>query len=342
MQITNLDAKLNKGESLSGPEMTGAMEEIISGTLETGQIEGFLLALRKKGESVTEIAAAARVMRAHALKLSRSYPELLDTCGTGGDGKHTLNVSTLAALVACAAGARVAKHGNRSVSSVCGSADLLELLGVAVDLEPAAVERMISATGFGFFFAPRFHPAVKHAMPARKNIKGKTLFNILGPLSNPAGACHQLLGVYEERLVETCAGVLRELGSKRALVVHGADGLDEISISGPTIVAELTEGVVNTYTISPDEFGISKAPAEALYCAKKEENKERALQILKGRPGPGFDIVRLNAAAALYAAGKAVSIQEGVLAATKTLAGGSAFQKLEEIVAFTRRIKNIS
>jgi anthranilate phosphoribosyltransferase len=334
MQITNLDAKLNKGESLSGPEMTGAMEEIISGTLETGQIEGFLLALRKKGESVTEIAAAARVMRAHALKLSRSYPELLDTCGTGGDGKYTLNVSTLAALVACAAGARVAKHGNRSVSSVCGSADLLELLGVAVDLEPAAVERMISATGFGFFFAPRFHPAVKHAMPARKNIKGKTLFNILGPLSNPAGACHQLLGVYEERLVETCAGVLGELGSKRALVVHGADGLDEISISGTTIVAELTEGVVNTYTISPEEFGISKAPAEALYCAKKEENKECALQILKGRPGPGFDIVRLNAAAALYAAGKAVSIQEGVLAATKALISGAAFKKLEEITRF--------
>ncbi len=215
------------------------MEKMVAGQLADAEIESFLTQLHSRGETAAEILTAAKVMRRHSVKLKKVFPDLLDTCGTGGDSRNTLNVSTIASIVACAASATVAKHGNRSVSSVCGSADLLEMLGMRIDLPPQAVEEMIETIGFGFFFAPRFHPATKYAMPARKRIQGKTIFNVLGPLTNPAGARFQLLGVYEDRLVPLVAQAVLGLGVKKALIVHGEDGMDEISLTGKTRIAEV-------------------------------------------------------------------------------------------------------
>ncbi len=323
-------------KDLSPAEMTQVMEAIVTGRMSDEEIERFLLGLREKGETVAEIAAAVKVMRKHSLQLSKNFPSLLDTCGTGGDGCQTFNVSTVAAILACAAGAKVAKHGNRSVSSTCGSADLLEMLGVKIDLPTAAIERSIEGVGFGFFFAPTFHPATRFAMPARKKIKGKTIFNILGPLSNPAGACYQLLGVYEESLVEIVAKVLLELDAVKALVVHGKDGLDEISISAETVVAELHQGKVKTYEIKPEHFGLTASDPAALQCASKEEAKQIALKVLQGKKGAASDIVCLNAGAALYAAGLVSSIQEGLERCQTTLEQGAALKKLEKIVAINQ------
>ncbi len=314
--------------------MTQAMEAIVSGKADDADIEAFLLALKEKGETVEEIVSAACVMRKHALRLSKNYPELVDTCGTGGDHRNTLNISTAAALVACSAGARIGKHGNRSVSSVCGSADLLEGFGVRIDPPVFEIEKCIETTGFGFFFAPIFHPATRFAIPARKRIKGKTIFNLLGPLCNPAGAERQLLGVYDKSLVDVMAKALKELGSKRALVVHGRDGLDEISTSDETTVAELKQGNVKTYKIAPEDFGIPRAALSALQCSSKEECKIIAEKTLKGEPGPASDIVCLNAGAALYVAGKAASIKEGVSLSRKTIESGTAYHKLNEIINF--------
>ena len=316
--------------------MAGAMEAIVTGGVSDDALEAFLVRLREKGETAQEIAAAARVMRAHSLKLSKQFTHLLDTCGTGGDAKHTFNISTVAALVVCAAGVCVAKHGNRSVSGICGSADLLEALGLRIDLPPAEIEKSIETQGFGFFFAPRFHPATRYALPARKRIQGKTLFNLLGPLSNPAGASFQLLGVYEERLVALMAGVLRELGAARALVVHGSDGLDEVTLCGKTRVAELNAGTVKTYEITPRDFGLPEAPTSTLVCGSKEECRQAALQVLKGDRGPKSDVVCLNAGAAFFAAGRSKNIADGVRLAQTTIAGGAALRKLNEIVEFSR------
>ena len=336
MDLSETLLKLKNRDSLTSSEMEKSLRAIMSGAVPTPSIEEFLVGLRQKGESVEEIVSAARVMREHAVKLSRKYEDLLDTCGTGGDAKNTLNISTLSAITACAAGARVAKHGNRSVSSLCGSADLLEMLGVRIDLTPDAVERCIEETHFGFFFAPLFHPATKAAMPARRNIEGKTIFNLLGPLSNPAGADFQLVGVYDKTLVETVAQALMRLGTRRAMVVHGLDGLDEISLSGPTQVAELQNGSIRVYLIHPEDFGLKIVPLKTFQCFSKEDNKESALKILRGKPGPQSDIVCLNAGAALYVAGQAPTIQEGFLEAQKALHSQQAAEKLEEIVEFTQ------
>ncbi len=328
--------RLRRRRSLDTESMARAMEAIVRGEASDDAIEAFLLALRAKGETDVEIGAAARVMRGHCVRLSKSYPDLLDTCGTGGDSKGTINVSTLAAIVAAAAGARVAKHGNRSVSSVSGSADLLEGLGVRVDLEPEAVEACIERTGFGFFFAPRFHPATRLAMPARKRIQGKTVFNLLGPLCNPAGAGYQLLGVYAEALVPVLARVLADLGTRRALVVHGLDGMDEITTCERTSVAEVSRGVVNSYRVAPEDFGLPRAVPEELAVASREAAVEAARGVLAGQEGAKTDIVLLNAGAALFVTGRARSIKEGIAAGRATLRSGAALRKLGEIAAFTQ------
>ena len=324
-------------KSLTANEMKVAMRRIMTGEMADPDIEAFLTQLRERGETAVEVAAAAEVMREHAVKLPKAFDDLLDTCGTGGDGLQTLNVSTLSAIVACAAGARVAKHGNRSVSSVCGSADVLEALGVKIDLSADAVAECLGQTGFGFFFAPLFHPAVKAAMPARKRIGGKTLFNILGPLSNPANAAFQVIGVYEDRLVPIVAGALDKLGIRRALVVHGKDGLDEISLSGPTSVAELREGRVSEYSVVPEDFGLKREPLENLRCRTPQQSLEAARSVLRGDNGAPTKIVCLNSAAALYVAGKTASIKEGVLAAMDALEAGLADKKLKAIAHFTQR-----
>lgn len=326
-------------KGLKPEEMKAVMKRIMSGEMPDADIEGFLLSLRERGESASEIAAAASVMRENSVKLPKSFPDLLDTCGTGGDGQKTLNVSTLSALVAAAAGARVAKHGNRSVSSVCGSADLLEMLGVKIDLPPEAVAECLEKTRFGFFFAPLFHPAVKAAMPARKRIQGKTLFNILGPLSNPAGASFQIVGVYEARLVPLVAEALKTLGTRRAMVVHGKDGLDEISLSGETRIAELKDGDIFEYTVVPEDFNLKREPLENLRCHTPEMNLEAARQVLRGDSGAAAKIVCLNAAAALYVAGKAGSVKEGVLVAMDAIESGRAGKTLKAVADFSQKYK---
>lgn len=330
-------SKLSQKESLNSEEMTAAMELVVSGKALDEEIERFLLVLREKGETAVEIVSAAKVMRKHAVKLSKVYPDLLDTCGTGGDGQHTLNISTLAALVACAAGAKVAKHGNRSVSSVSGSADILESLGIKIDLPVETIEKSLNATDFAFFFAPQFHPATRFAMPARKKIQGKTIFNILGPLSNPANVSYQVIGVYDKRLLETMAKALLDLCVKRALVVHGLDGVDEISISSETMVMEFDSGKLKNYQISPEACGIKKSSLEALRCRSKEEAKALALDVLKGIEGPAFDAVSLNAAAALYVSGRTHSIKDGVESAKLYLKKGAVYNKLQEIISFTQK-----
>jgi len=330
-------AKLRQGKVLTAAQMKNLMRGVMSGTVQDKDIEEMLLIMRERGETALEIAAAALVMRENALKLPKEFPDLLDTCGTGGDGQRTLNVSTLSALTASAAGARVAKHGNRSVSGICGSADLLEMLGVKVDLPPEAVAGCLERTGFGFFFAPLFHPAVKAAMPARKRIQGKTLFNILGPLSNPAGAHSQLVGVYEERLVTIVADALKKLGCVRAMVVHGMDGLDEISLSGETKVAELKDGQIMTYTVVPEDLSLKREPMENIRCLTLEDAKSAALKVLHDDNSAPTKIVCLNAAAALYVSGKAPSMKEGMLLAMDALDAGLVEKKLKAIVEFSKR-----
>lgn len=339
MIVNSIFFKLGKKESLTALEMTSIMESVMTGVLRDAEIEEFLLLLREKGEAPLEIAAAAKVMRQHAHKLSKRYPELLDTCGTGGDAKHTLNISTLSALTAASMGVKVGKHGNRSVSSQCGSADLLEALGIKIDLPVETIESCIEQVNFGFFFAPKFHEATKYAMPARKKLGGKTLFNLLGPLSNPAGALYQVVGVYEERLVETLAQTLLELGSKRALVVHGADGLDEITLCGETKIAELDNGKVKTYTVSPSDLGLKKVDLKEIQCQTRETCKHAALEVLRGVQGAHSDIVTLNTAAGLYVTGKAGSLREGVEAAREHLHSGKAYETLENIASLTQGLE---
>ena len=329
-------SKLIKKEDISPEEMSWSIEAVISGDLKTPDIESFLKLLREKGEAADEIAAAAAVMRRHAVKFSRQYPEALDTCGTGGDAKNTLNVSTLSALVACAAGVKVAKHGNRSVSGVCGSADLLEMLGMKIDLSAASAEKCLNQTGFSFLFAPLFHPAVKHATQARKNIQGKTLFNLLGPLTNPLGVKRQLLGVYSRELVEKMADVLRRLGLERALVVHGSDGLDEISISDSTYTAEIAGGKIKTSFLAPEAVELKRRDLSEIHCPAKSENLKKAHEVFQGVPGAALDIVCLNAAATLFIAEKSASVPEGFKLAKETISSGVAAKKLEEIVKFTK------
>ena len=337
--MLDLILKLEKEESLTAKEMTLGMEWIVCGDASNEQIEHFLLALKRKGETAIEIVAAAKVMRKHSLKLPKDIPDLLDTCGTGGDNQRTLNVSTLSALVACAAGVKIAKHGNRSVSSLCGSADLLEMLGVQIDLPPEKVLQCIEETGFGFFFAPRFHPAMRYAAPARQKIKGKTLFNLLGPLANPAHATRQLLGVYEKRLLPLFAQALLELGVEHAMVVYGEDGLDEITLSAATDVVEIKNGKIEEYRIIPEDFNLKEEPIENLRVSSREQSLEVALKVICGEVNAAGKIVCLNAAAALCVAGKTKTMKEGILMAMDALKNGVVEKKLKQVVQFSQKVQ---
>ncbi len=323
---------------LSGEEMTAVMRTIMTGEATPAQIGGFLVGLRMKGETVEEIAAAARVMRELATPVVVEGPHVVDIVGTGGDASHTFNVSTACTFVVAAAGGRVAKHGNRSVSSRSGAADLLEAAGVNLELSPEQVARCIEEVGVGFMFAPRHHSAMKHAIGPRREMGVRTIFNVLGPLTNPAGAPNQLLGVYSAALVEPLARVLHRLGSRHVLVVHGEDGVDEISLGAPTRVAELRDGEIRTYTITPEEFGLERTPLEALQVATPEESLARIRSVLDDEPGPARDMVQLNAGAAIYAADLADSLEAGMRRADEVIASGAARERLEALVRLSNEL----
>ena len=324
--------KLHRRQDLTVEEAGAAMGEIMEGRAQPAQIAGFLVALGMKGERPSEIVGLARTMRDRATKLSRSFVPVFDTCGTGGDRAHTFNVSTVAALVVAACGVRVAKHGNRSVSSRCGSADLFEALGVNITATPDVVEQCLERAGIAFFFAPTFHPSMRHAAPARKELGIRTAFNLLGPLTNPAGASRQLVGVPRPELTELVARSVALLGSERAWVVHGADGLDEISTTGYTKVSECREGAVNTFYVHPSDFDVPKAAPEALKGGDAAENAAIARRILSGQQGAPRDIVLLNAGVSLLIAGAANTVKEGIARATAALDSGTAERVLDDLV----------
>jgi anthranilate phosphoribosyltransferase len=318
---------------LDHEQMLDIMHQIMAGELTSAQIAGLLIALRMKGESVEEIAAAAQVMRELSTKVDIADDRhLVDTCGTGGDGIQTFNVSTVSAFVTAAAGAKVAKHGGRSVSSTCGSADVLEALGVNVNLTPQQVSTAISQIGIGFMFAPNHHNAMKHAAPVRRELGVRTLFNLLGPLTNPAGAKNQVMGVFDKSLTAKLAHVLNRLGSQHVMVVHGADGMDEISFCGDTYVAELRDGKVTEYKLNPAQFGMPLHDAKNIRVKNAQESKDIILQVLAGQPGAARDIVLLNAGAAIYVAGVADSMQAGINQAALAIDSGSAKAKLADLI----------
>ncbi|GBE47442.1 anthranilate phosphoribosyltransferase [bacterium BMS3Bbin12] len=325
-----------EGRDLSVVEMTAVMGAIMSGAATPAQIGAFLVALRVKGESVEEITAAAGVMRSLATRVEVDVPHLVDTCGTGGDATGTFNISTASALVAAAGGAHVAKHGNRSVSSRSGSADVLEAAGVDLELDAEAVGRCIREVGVGFLFAPRHHGAMRHAVGPRREVGVRTLFNLLGPLTNPAGAPNQVVGVFAPEWVEPLARVLARMGSRHVMVVHAEDGLDEIGIGAPTRVAELRDGRIETYLLNPERLGITPAPLDALVVHDRDESLMRIREVLEDRPGPARDIVVLNAGAALYVAGVAGGLEAGVREARAALRSGRAAAVLDRLVAFGR------
>ncbi len=339
MALVEATRKVEAGENLSRREAEAAMEELLSGRASDAEILGLLAALRSKGETVEELVGFATAMRRHAEPIfnsgHRPAQALVDTCGTGGDASGTFNVSTAAAFVVAGAGVRVAKHGNRSFSSRCGSADVLEALGANLTLPPERIGAAIEQVGIGFLFAPAVHTAMRHAVAARRQLGGRTVFNLLGPLTNPAGATAQVLGVYAAGLAELLARALAELGVRRAFVVHGTDGLDEISLSAETHVAEAQNGAVRCYTVAPEDFGLRRAPLKALAGGDARQNAQMIRRILEGEPGPPRDIVLANAAAALVAVGQAADFREGVRVATEAIDSGAAQEKLERFVAFT-------
>jgi anthranilate phosphoribosyltransferase len=317
-------------------EMLSLMRQIMSGEVTPAQIAGILVGLRVKKETISEISAAAFVMREFAAKVPVTKREhLVDTCGTGGDAAHTFNISTASALVAAAAGAQVAKHGGRSVSSTCGSADVLEALGVNLNLTPDKVGHSIDKIGIGFMFAPNFHGAMKYAAPVRRELGVRTLFNVLGPLTNPAAADNQVMGVFHPDLVGIQARVLQRLGSRHVLVVNGSDGLDEITISGLTHVAELKNGEVNEYTLSPEQFGLTVNSLDCIRVSNIEDAKAMLIGVLDNKPGAARDIVQLNAGAAIYVAGLSNTLAEGVKKAAEVIASGAAKHKLAELIAIS-------
>ncbi len=321
-------------------EMVDLMRQVMEGKVAPVQLAAILMGLHVKTESVSEIAAAAAVMREFSTKVDAAGLEhLVDTCGTGGDKAHTFNISTTAAFVSAAAGARVAKHGGRSVSSQSGSADVLEALGVNLALTPAQVAQSLREVGVGFMFEPNHHPAMKHAAPVRKELGMRTILNILGPLTNPAGAPNQVMGVFHQDLVGIQARVLKMLGSRHVLTVHGHDGLDEITITGPTHVAELKHEFITEYTIEPRQFGLDVAPIEAIQVKDAADSKARVEAVLANESGPSRDVVILNAAAALYVAGVAGSLWDGVALARDAIESGAARAKLGQLVAFTRSLQ---
>ena len=323
------------GESLSMEAAAQVMNEIMSGEATPAQFGAFVTALRLKGESVDEIAGMAQVMREHSLHVEVDG-NLVDTCGTGGDGSGTFNISTAAAFVAAGAGAKVAKHGNRAMSGSSGSADVLEALGAKIDLSPESVTRCIDETGFGFMFAQGFHPSMRFAAGPRREIGIRTVFNILGPLTNPAGAGAQVIGVADASMASKMAQVLGRLGSRRAFVVHGSDGLDEISIAGPTRIWELEEGHVIEYEISPEDAGLSSAPLSEIQASDAEASARILRAVLEGEPGASRDIVVLNASAALLAGEIVDSLEEGVQAAAASVDSGKALRSLEAFVALSQ------
>jgi anthranilate phosphoribosyltransferase len=327
-------AKLIEGESLSMDEAAQVMEEIMEGEVTPAQLGSFLTALRIKGETVEEIAGLVRTMREKAVRVEVDSP-VIDVVGTGGDGHNTFNISTAAAFVVAGAGLVVAKHGNRAASSQCGSADVLEALGVKIDLTAGQVEQCLGEVGMGFMFAPSFHPAMKYAGPTRREIGIRTVFNIIGPLTNPAGASMYLLGVADDSLVEKLAKVLENLGCERALVVHGEDGLDEITSTGKTRVCEVRGGGTTSYTIAPDDVGLPKAGLKNLKGGTADENAALLRSILSGIPGPQRDVVLMNAAAALLAGNLAASIGQGLELAKESIDSGKAMEKLDNLSKLT-------
>ena len=324
--------KLQRRQDLTVDEAAAAMDEIMEGRAQPAQIAGLLIALAMKGERPSEIVGLARTMRARATPLSRKYDDVFDTCGTGGDRAHTFNVSTVAALVVSACGVRMAKHGNRSVSSRCGSADLFEAMGVNIAAPPPVVEQCLTDANIAFFFAPTFHPSMRHAGPTRKELGVRTAFNLLGPLTNPAGATRQLVGVPRPELTELVAKSLGMLGSQRVWVVHGADGLDEISTTGYTKVSECRDGAVNTFYLHPSDAGLAKAQPEALRGADAAANARIARDVLDGRAGAPRDIVLLNAGASLLIAGAASDLKDGIRQAQAALDDGRASAVLGRLV----------
>jgi anthranilate phosphoribosyltransferase len=329
-------AQLLDGKDLTRDEARRVMDTIMSGEATPAQIGGFLVALRLKGETADEIAGCAEAMRAHVLPVQPKRDDLVDTAGTGGDGGMTFNISTAAALVAAAAGAGVAKHGNRSVSSLSGSADVLEELGFELALSPERIAQSIDELGFGFMFAPSHHPAMKHAGPVRHELAARTVFNVLGPLTNPAGARAQVVGVYSPQLVPVIADVLAKLGARRAFVVHGAGGIDELSPAGPNLVCEVVDGDVRRREIDPLEFGIPRCDPEELRGGTPAENAGAIRAVFEGGGGPRRAAIVLNAAGAIAASGHAAGLAEGVPLAEEALDSGAAGIRLEQLIAFSR------
>ena len=329
--------KLLDGKQLARAEARAVMDQIMLGEATPAQIGGFLVALRAKGENPEEIAGCAEAMRAHVLAVTPKRNDLVDTAGTGGDGAHTINISTAAALVAAAAGAAVAKHGNRAVSSACGSADVLEALGFNLEQEPERISRSIDELGFGFLFAQSHHPAMRHAAPVRTELATRTVFNILGPLTNPAGARAQVVGVYSPTLVRTIAEVLARLGAKRAFVVHGAGGIDELSPVGPNLVAEVVDGTVQERELDPEaELGVPRCRLEELRGGTPAENAQAIREVVDGADGGRRHAVLLNAAGAIAAGGHAEDLREGLELARVAVDSGAAAERLELLAAFSR------
>lgn len=342
------------GKNLSEAEMIQAMDEIMEGRATDAQIAAFITALRLKGETVDELTGAARVMRRKATRvpvpadgpavnldrddINVDEETIIDTCGTGGDGTNTFNISTTTAFVIAGAGLKVAKHGNRSVSSQCGSADVVKALGVNLDLNPEQVGRCVAEVGIGFLFAPLLHSAMKYAIGPRREIGIRTIFNLLGPLTNPAGAGIQVLGVYSPELTGMVAEVLRRLGSHSAMVVHGAGCLDELSLVGETVVVQLRDGELGSYTLVPEDAGLRRAPLEAVHGGDARDNARYLLAVLEGQPGPRRDVVLLNAAAVLVTAGRAADFAAGVEQAAAVIDSGRALEKLEQLVALSNRL----
>ncbi len=333
--FSTLIETLMRREDLASDEAAAAMAEIMEGRANDAQIAGFLIALAMKGERASEIVGLARTMRANAVKLSTHHERVFDTCGTGGDRSGTFNISSCAALIVAACGVAVAKHGNRSVSSLSGSADVFEALGVNVTAPPAVVERCLTSAGIGFFFAPTFHPSMRHVGQARRSLGVRTAFNLLGPLTNPAGATRQIVGVPRSELTELMARALLLLGSERAWVVHGADGIDEISTTGYTKISECRDGAVKTFYLHPSDVGLPKAAVGALQGGSAADNAQIITRVLDGGRGPARDVVVLNAGAALFVAGSAASIQDGMAMATKAIDQGAARRTLADLVSLS-------
>ena len=327
--------KVMRREDLSSDEAAAAMAEVMEGRAADAQIAGLLIALAMKGERPAEIVGLARSMRAHAVKLSGTRGAVFDTCGTGGDRSGTFNISSAVALVLAGCGVRVAKHGNRSVSSQCGSADVFESLGVAIAAPPPVVERCLAEAGIGFFFAPTFHPSMRHAAPVRRALGVRTAFNLLGPLTNPAGATRQLVGVPRPEFTELLARSLLLLGSTRAWVVHGADGIDEISTTGYTKISECRDGSVNTFYLHPADVGLAKAQPAAIRGGSAAENARIIREVLAGRSGPARDIVLLNTGAALFISGATASVREGMARAAEAIDRGEAARALDRLASIS-------